>query len=80
MISVAIGKEAERVVTLDLSAKSSMAHCVITGMTGSGKSSLLHDMILGIAETYSPSEVEFWLLDFKTGAEFTPYVALKHVK
>lgn len=77
---VPIGKEGERTVVMELSSKSTAAHGVLTGMTGSGKSSLLHDIILGLAETYTPAELELWLFDFKVGVEFAPYEKLKHVR
>ncbi len=80
VLSIPIGKEGVRDVRLELMSKSSAAHCVISGMTGSGKSSLLHDIILGCAAAYSPNEVEMWLFDFKSGSELTVYESLKHVR
>ncbi|MCG8450225.1 MAG: ATP-binding protein, partial [Pirellulales bacterium] len=41
--------------------------------TGSGKSTLLHALITNLALHYSPSEVEFYLVDFKKGVEFKAY-------
>ena len=48
-------------------------HALISGKTGSGKSTLLHAMITNLALHYSPSEVEFYLVDFKKGVEFKAY-------
>lgn len=48
-------------------------HVLISGKTGSGKSTLLHALITNLALTYSPSEVEFYLVDFKKGVEFKAY-------
>ena len=49
-------------------------HVLIAGKTGSGKSTLLHVMITNLALWYSPDEVELYLIDFKKGVEFKPYV------
>ena len=48
-------------------------HALIAGKTGSGKSSLMHTVVTGIATWYSPDEVELWLVDFKKGVEFKTY-------
>ncbi|AFU01979.1 FtsK/SpoIIIE domain-containing protein [Nocardia brasiliensis] len=59
-----------------------LSSALIGGRTGSGKSVLLHSIILGIALQYSPAEVEFYLIDFKEGVEFKPYATpgLPHAK
>jgi hypothetical protein len=48
-------------------------HALVAGKTGSGKSTLLHALITNLALTYSPDEVELYLIDFKKGVEFKPY-------
>jgi S-DNA-T family DNA segregation ATPase FtsK/SpoIIIE len=48
-------------------------HVLISGKTGSGKSSLLHALITNLALHYSPEQVEFYLVDFKKGVEFKAY-------
>ncbi|MCA9179277.1 MAG: hypothetical protein KDB14_32685 [Planctomycetales bacterium] len=48
-------------------------HVLISGKTGSGKSTLMHALITNCALHYSPEEVEFYLIDFKKGVEFKPY-------
>ena len=48
-------------------------HVLLSGKTGSGKSTLLHALITNLALHYSPSEVEFYLVDFKKGVEFKAY-------
>ncbi|RYX83575.1 DNA translocase FtsK [bacterium] len=45
---------------------------LIIGKTGSGKSSLLHVMVLAAAMKYSPDELEMYLLDLKQ-VEFVDY-------
>ena len=48
-------------------------HVLVAGKTGSGKSTLLHTLITNLAITYSPDEVELYLIDFKKGMEFKTY-------
>jgi hypothetical protein len=48
-------------------------HVLIAGKTGSGKSTLLHALITNTAMWFGPSEVEFYLIDFKKGVEFKTY-------
>lgn len=57
-------------------------HVMIAGKTGSGKSSLLHTLIVNLALHYSPNEVQFFLVDFKKGVEFKTYAshALPHAQ
>ena len=50
-------------------------HVLVAGKTGSGKSTLMHALIVNIALRYSPDEVEFYLIDFKKGVEFKVYAA-----
>ncbi|MRH91665.1 cell division protein FtsK [Nocardia sp. SYP-A9097] len=59
-----------------------LSSALIGGRTGSGKSVLLHSIILSIAMQYSPAEVEFYLVDFKEGVEFKQYATpgLPHAK
>lgn len=80
-IEIPIGKEETSIVTLNLGTRgtNSAPHCVISGTTNSGKSSLLHDIVLGAALRYTPDELEFWVMDFKDGASFRNYERLNHV-
>lgn len=57
-------------------------HALIAGRTGSGKSTLLHVMISAAALWHSPSELEFYLIDFKKGVEFKAYCdgTMPHVR
>lgn len=48
-------------------------HALLAGRIRSGKSTLLHTAITSLALTYSPAEVELYLLDFKVGVEFEVY-------
>ena len=51
-------------------------HTLVVGKTGSGKSTLLHTLITSLALTYSPEEVQLYLVDFKKGVEFKIYAEL----
>jgi DNA segregation ATPase FtsK/SpoIIIE, S-DNA-T family len=55
--------------------KGTSQHVLIAGKTGSGKSTLLNTLITNLAIHYSPSELEFYLIDFKKGVEFKAYAA-----
>lgn len=48
-------------------------HALIAGVAGSGKSSLLHTIILRTLMQYSPDELSIYLVDFKRGVEFKIY-------
>jgi TPR repeat protein len=48
-------------------------HVLVVGRTGSGKTNLMHVLITSLALTYSPSEIQLYLIDFKGGVGFKPY-------
>ena len=50
-------------------------HYLVGGATGSGKSNLVHDFIISACWHYSPQEVNFFLLDYKNGVEFSKYAS-----
>lgn len=54
-------------------------HGVIGGMTGSGKSELLRTIILSLAITHHPYDVNFALIDYKGGGAFKDLETLPHV-
>ncbi|MBR5287054.1 MAG: hypothetical protein IKU34_00495 [Clostridia bacterium] len=78
-ISIPIGLEgANKHVRLELGGKSDGGrahnyHAMIGGTIGSGKSTLLHNIITNILMTYSPDEVQMYLVDLKDGVEFKRY-------
>ena len=55
-----------------------LPHLLIGGMTGSGKSVFLHSLICSLAESHSPKEVQFLLIDPKM-VEFMVYERLPHL-
>ena len=54
-------------------------HGLICGATGSGKTVFIHDLILQLAMNYSPQELQFYLLDYKEGTEFSLYKDFPYV-
>lgn len=54
-----------------------LQHGLIGGQNNSGKTNLLHLLVLTLGATYSPEEIEFYLVDFKEGVEFQGYVTHK---
>lgn len=55
-----------------------LVHGVLAASAGSGKSNLLHALLLGLATRYPPDELQLYLMDLKQGVEFQPYAALPH--
>ncbi|MCL2490058.1 MAG: type VII secretion protein EccCa [Propionibacteriaceae bacterium] len=69
-------------VALDIkeSAQGGMGpHGLIVGATGSGKSEVLRTLVLALALTHSPEQLNFVLVDFKGGATFAGMAGLPHV-
>ncbi|WP_062076941.1 type VII secretion protein EccCa [Demequina globuliformis] len=54
-------------------------HGVMIGATGSGKSEVLRTMVLALAMTHSPEQLNFVLVDFKGGATFAGMADMPHV-
>lgn len=50
-------------------------HYLVGGTTGSGKSNLLHNIIVSALWHYGPEELSLYLLDFKEGVEFSRYAS-----
>jgi S-DNA-T family DNA segregation ATPase FtsK/SpoIIIE len=54
-------------------------HTLIAGSTGSGKSVLMQNIILGIAATNLPSEARITLIDPKQGVDYFAFESLPHL-
>lgn len=75
-IRVPLGRAgATKLQYIDLG-KGTAQHVLVAGKTGSGKTNLLHVLLVNLALTYSPDELELYLIDFKT-VGFTPYATFK---
>ena len=70
----------DNVVEMNYESKGDKIHSMILGGTGSGKSVLLQDLIIGGAANYSPNKLQFYLVDFKDGVTFEQYAPLPHVR
>ncbi|MHC6204708.1 FtsK/SpoIIIE domain-containing protein, partial [Breznakiellaceae bacterium SP9] len=62
----------KHLVSLELGGPLS-AHALLSGITGSGKSTTLHMLISSIVMNYHPDDVELWLVDYKE-IEFAEYI------
>ena len=54
-------------------------HGLVIGATGSGKSEFLRTLVLGLATTHSPEQLNMVLVDFKGGATFAGMSEMPHV-
>ena len=57
-------------------------YALVTGSTGSGKSTFLHTIVMSAIVKYPPDELNIFLMDFKEGTEFKIYSEKKvpHIK
>lgn len=75
-LAVALGKNVYGVsVMLDLTR---MPHLLIAGSTGSGNSTLIHDVIDSLLMTNTPDDLRLLLIDPKR-TEFQPYEGIPHL-
>ena len=65
---------------IDLQLNDKNPHALIGGRSGSGKSVLLHNVVLAGAKKYSPDELKFVILDYKDGIEFAKYQELSNIE
>lgn len=80
-IEYPIGTKIERSEMLFKLDQDSHVHSFIIGRSGSGKSVLLNNIIMGAISTYTPEELQLYLLDFKLGGvEFNRYKNIKHAR
>lgn len=82
-LRVPIGQEpsgTSLVLDIKESAQQGMGpHGVMIGATGSGKSEVLRTLVLALALTHSPEQLNFVLVDFKGGATFAGMASMPHV-
>lgn len=65
---------------LFLSPKSNAPHTLIAGSTGSGKSVLMQNIILGIACTNTTAQAKIVLIDPKLGVDYFAFEGLPHLQ
>lgn len=80
-LNVPIGKPMDR-KTMDFClGQDGHVHSFIIGRSGTGKSILLHDIIIEAIHKYSPHDLQLYLLDCKLGGvEFNQYRNIKHAR
>lgn len=80
-IKIKIGtKGIKEDVVLSLGNSTDPVHGIVCGTTGSGKTVLLHQIIIQGSRNYSPFELQFVLLDYKEGTGFKAYKELPNAK
>lgn len=72
-LEVPIGRAGARELQHFQVGEGTAQHALVAGRTGSGKSTLMHTLITGLAMAYPPEELELYLVDFKKGVEFKDY-------
>ena len=79
-LAIPIGKAGRHDVLFTLGNDAVVHHALVGGATGTGKTVLLHNIILNAAELYSPEDLQMILMDFKEGTEFACYEGLPHMR
>lgn len=67
-----------QLVCLDVHERFHGPHGLVAGTTGSGKSELLQTYLLSLAISYSPSDVNFFVIDYKGGGTGNVLKTLPH--
>ena len=75
-IELPLGKKGKEIQSLKFDNKDDNQALMI-GKPGSGKSNLLHVIILSAITKYGPNDIEIYLIDFKGGVEFMSYAECK---
>lgn len=77
-IAIAIRENDGSILFLDPSQKHA-PHTLVAGSTGSGKSVLMQNILLGIAATNTPQQAEVILIDPKQGVDYFQFEELPHL-
>lgn len=72
-IQVPLGRAGARQLQYLSLGQGTAQHALVAGRTGAGKSTLMHNLITGLALAYPPEELLLYLVDFKKGVEFKRY-------
>ena len=82
-IPVGLGNEGIATITFDCGEGDYQnTGCLVLGATSTGKSSLLHSIVIEGCKKYSPKDLELWLLDFKRDGAIKCYQEsnIPHIK
>ena len=81
VLSIPVGKSGSEIVSIpfscadiDNSDAAKNIGLMVLGQSGSGKSSLYHSIVINGSMKYSPEDLQFWLLDFKSNATVSMYL------
>jgi len=77
-IAIAVREDDGAILFLDPSSKNA-PHTLIAGSTGSGKSVLMQNILLGIAATNTPAQANILLIDPKQGVDYFQFEGLPHL-
>lgn len=77
-IAIAVRENDGSILFLDPSQKHA-PHTLIAGSTGSGKSVLMQNILLGIAATNTPQQAEVVLIDPKQGVDYFQFEEMPHL-
>ena len=75
-----IGVKEDDSSLLFLSPKDNAPHTLIAGSTGSGKSVLMQNILLGIASTNTPEQAKIVLIDPKLGVDYFAFEGMPHLQ
>jgi hypothetical protein len=78
-IRVPIGKSQGKLTFMALGGDEIVHNALIGGAVGTGKTNLLHAIIIQALAKYSPKELNLSLLDYKSGTEFKEYQNIPHL-
>lgn len=78
--SLLIGVKEDDSSPLFLSPKANAPHTLIAGSTGSGKSVLMQNILLGIACTNTPEQAKIVLIDPKLGVDYFAFEGMPHLQ
>ena len=78
--SLLIGVKEEDSNLLFLSPRLNAPHTLIAGSTGSGKSVLMQNILLGIACTNTPEQAKIVLIDPKLGVDYFAFEGMPHLQ
>ncbi len=77
-IKTKFGESGGRDIFFAMGAATHTYHAMISGTNGSGKTSMVQNLLCTICENYSPKDINLLLLDFG-GATFHPYRGIAHI-
>lgn len=78
-VEAIIGKARGMPLAFRLGAPEIVHNALVGGAVGTGKTNLLHAIIVQCLAHYSPEELRLSLLDYKNGTEFNVYAGVPHL-